>query len=67
MTEHLYRNGYSFPEYTRFHVTISNPGPRGGKRPPLMDATVLASGYDDAVDYVEQEFLRRTKTEVRAG
>ena len=71
MTEYLYRStspgdsGYLQPEYQdRFHVVISNPGPRGGKRPPLMDAFVRAEGYDEAVQYVEQEFLARTKTVV---
>lgn len=50
-----------------FHVVISKPGPRGGKRPPLMDAECWAYDYNDAVEFVEQEFLRGTKTEVSAG
>jgi hypothetical protein len=66
--ENLYRSGYNYSTgHGRFHVVISKPGPRGGKRPPLMDAMVYADSYDDAVEYVEQEFLRRTKTEVICG
>lgn len=63
--ESLYRDGYE--RCTRYTVTITKPGPRGGKRTPLMHACVGATSYDDAVAFVEQEFLRGTKTEVSAG
>jgi hypothetical protein len=69
MPQFLYRSDRNFTDRSTsmFHVVISKPGPRGGKRPPLMDAECWAYDYNDAVEFVEQEFLRGTKTEVSAG
>lgn len=65
--EYLYREDFTHHSYTTFYVTIERPGPRGGKRPPLIKASLKASDYDDAVRHVEQTFLGRTKTTVVAG
>lgn len=62
----LHREGYG-SNHTMYTVRISKPGPRGGKRAPLMHCRVRALSYDDAVEFVEQEFLSTTKTEVTAG
>lgn len=64
--EFIHRAGYNL-SHTRFRVTISKPGPLGGKRPPLIDCSILADSYDEAVEFAEQKFLSRTKTEVSAG
>lgn len=61
--EHFYR-GQDYSGYAEYRVTIEQPGPRGGKRPPLIDATVCATSHDDAVDYVHTKLWNRLKVTV---
>lgn len=42
-----------------FRVTIAQTGPRGGKRPPLIDAHVKADTYDEAHNVVWDALYNR--------
>lgn len=42
-----------------FRVTLTQTGPRGGKRPPLIDAQVRADTYDEAHQVVWDKFYNR--------
>ena len=61
MPEYAYRRlspdqRASWPWFT---VTIVKPGPRGGKRPPLIDVRVQAPSYDDAVEWAKEKLFTR--------
>jgi hypothetical protein len=58
MAERLWR-GANWNDYPRYTVTIVIPGPRGGRRKPLIEASVNAESYDDAVAYVQEKLLGR--------
>lgn len=42
-----------------YTVTISKPGPRGGKRPAYIDIRLRAHSYDEAVERAEDKLLAR--------
>lgn len=58
MTEYIHQRDWT-KKSTQFRVTISQTGPRGGKRPPLIDAWVWADSYDEAHGIVERRLLKR--------
>lgn len=47
-----------------YHVILSKPGPRGGKRPPLLDVDVYAENQEQAISRAKAYLARRLHAEV---
>ena len=62
--ERIWR-GAAFNDYPLFRVTITRPGPRGGKRPPLIDIETRAESYDEAVDFAVEKLITRCDITVK--
>ena len=48
-----------------FTVKIEQPGPRGGKRPPLIHIRLRADSYNEAVMRAKNKFFTRTDITVK--
>lgn len=51
----------------RYHVVLSKSGPRGGKRPALLDVDVWADNQQDAIGRAKSYLSRRLRVEVSDG
>ncbi len=49
---------------TTYRVKLSKPGPRGGKRPPLLVVDVYAQDQEQAITRAKKYLARRLKVEV---